>query len=143
MDIEDIIEELDAKLVGPGSDEDKLSKSENAFLLAYTFDDHLRSEGFTSFIFERSRAEWRKTCDALGEVGATGYADILERFIQMDGEAFSRQGSMPPGSEAFEFSEDYDASFATVRDASGGGGEAAYIEEVLQAYAQSTGLADQ
>ncbi len=143
MDIEVIIEGIDAKLVGPGSDEDKLTKSENAFLLAYTFDDLLRSEGFTSFIFGRSREEWQKTCDALSEVGAAGYADIFERFVRIDGEAFSQQGNRPPGSEAFEYSEDYDASFTIVRDAAGGEDDAAYIEEVLQAYAQRTGLADQ
>ncbi len=142
MEVSDIIDAIDDKLVGPGRDEDKLSKSERAFQLAYGFDDHVREQDFTSLVYESSPQEWQQYADALIEVGAIGYADVLTRFISVDGQAFSNQGSLLPGSPDFEYSEDYDASLSNVRDVGGRASETAYMESVLTSYAQRMGLAD-
>lgn len=139
MNLEAIIDAIDAKLDGPGRDQDRLSRAEHAFMLAYGFDDHIRGQGFTSFVFERDRDEWIETRDALNEVGAINDAEVLGRFIKVDGDLFLKQGALPPGSPEFHYSEDYDAGLRRNR-ARAGVDDALYMHGILTAYARQKGI---
>lgn len=139
-DIEELVDAIDAKLAGPGDDREKTSWPERAFVLAYSFDDHVRGQDFTSFVFEQSPEEWHETLAALREVGARGYAEVLARFITRDGEAFARQESAPIGGAGFEFSEDYDDALSEVRDGQSADSDTAYIESILEPFARRARL---
>lgn len=108
-------------------------------LLSYGFADHVRHQDFTSWVFENSPAEWQEMVDALREVGAIGYAEVLARFIAVEGTWFSRAGSQPPGSPSRAYAEDYDQSLARFRK----GGESGEdpIGQLLLDYATAKGLA--
>ena len=138
LDLEELIDGIDQKLSGPGRDEDKLSPQENALKLAFEFDDHVRADGFTSFVYQGSEVEWAQTRNALRAVGASGYADAMGRFIDADSKAFKQQGSAQVGSPEFAYSEDYDASLTEASEASGDDDD--YMETILLAYAEREGL---
>lgn len=108
-------------------------------LLSHGFADHVRHQDFTSWVFENSPEEWRAMVDALREVGAIGYAEVLARFIAVDGGWFSAAGSEPPGTPDRSYAEDYDQSLARFRK--GGDGETDPIERQLLDYAVAKGLA--
>lgn len=108
-------------------------------MLAYDFDDHIRAQDFTSFVFERDRSEWEETRAALDEVGAINDAEILGRFMKIDGESFLDQGALPPGDPEFHYSEDYDAALRRLRVRSGAD-PALHMRRILTAFAQQQGI---